>query len=93
MAVTGRVGEPVCITECASRIVSREGKECSGSVARAGLAQSARRDARVRRRDVAVSASHYRTENKASCKRIMKEVMKRRKEEEKGVRSRIVQCP
>ena len=26
MAVRGRVGEPVCIMECASRIVSRHGK-------------------------------------------------------------------
>jgi hypothetical protein len=39
---------------------------------------------------VAVSASHYRTENQASCKQIMKEVMKRRTEQENGVRSRIV---
>jgi|GEM_PF-3904003 hypothetical protein len=65
-------------------------KECSDSRARAGLAQSARGGACAWRQNVAVSASHYRTEKQARCKRIMKEVMNRRKEEEKGVRLRIV---
>ena len=67
--------------------------EWKGSAATAGRGpgwRSPQEGARAWRQDVAVSASHYRTENQVSCKKIMKEVMKRRKERENGVRSGIV---